>query len=471
MKTRFRYFILLLFSLVAFRSYSQIVEVNNPIFLVANGIGISKEDAHQDALKSCISLAISGLNPSISNSNLPFETMQKVISYNFTFLDYSVSYDDPLPNGKIASTLNVRIDADRFMAMLRTSGLDVEFKGGNIALQIKQMILNEQSETESIFRMMEFLERPMHSVFDYKIKSSFPKSLDDTNKEWAIPLSVQVTTNRDIDYCSKFFFHTLSELSVEREELSLNEKMNKKTFPIKINFQGNQYNLLLRKEFSLNLIKGFIGRWENYLLNFKVKEGKNEYSGNEAIFLKNESKINAKRDYLFAFNKNSVEIELQFPKSLQLVGEYSWNDVKTLTELESLEDYFIESGEFKTYNDIYKNTKKENSLDINEEIFTIVEQQAEFPGGPSAWGRFLAKTLKYPSDAQRANVGGRVFVSFIVDTDGSVQDVQVLKGVGFGCDEEAIRVVNSMPRWNPAKLSGRAVRSRITQPITFVLSE
>jgi protein TonB len=106
-----------------------------------------------------------------------------------------------------------------------------------------------------------------------------------------------------------------------------------------------------------------------------------------------------------------------------------------------------------------------------DEIFTAVEQQAEFPGGSGAWARFLGKTLKYPSAAQRANVGGRVFVSFVVNTDGSVQDVQVLKGVGFGCDEEAIRVIKSMPRWNPGKQSGRAVRSRFTQPITFVLSE
>ena len=104
-----------------------------------------------------------------------------------------------------------------------------------------------------------------------------------------------------------------------------------------------------------------------------------------------------------------------------------------------------------------------------EEIYTAVEQQAEFPGGLGAWGRFLSKTLRYPSAAQRAKVGGRVFVSFVVNTDGSVQDVQVLKGVGFGCDEEAIRVIKAMPRWNPGKQSGRAVRSRYTQPITFAL--
>ena len=106
-----------------------------------------------------------------------------------------------------------------------------------------------------------------------------------------------------------------------------------------------------------------------------------------------------------------------------------------------------------------------------DEIFTAVEQQAEFPGGPRAFGSFLQKNLRYPSAAQRANVGGKVYVQFVVNTDGTIQDVQVLKSVGFGCDEEAVRVIKSVPRWTPGKQSGRPVRSRFTQPITFVLSE
>lgn len=103
-----------------------------------------------------------------------------------------------------------------------------------------------------------------------------------------------------------------------------------------------------------------------------------------------------------------------------------------------------------------------------EKIYTAVQQQAEFPGGLSAWSRFLMTTLKYPSAAARANKGGRVFVSFVVNTDGSIQDVKLIKGVGFGCDEEAIRVIKSMPRWNPAKQNGKPVRSIFNQPITFV---
>jgi protein TonB len=104
-----------------------------------------------------------------------------------------------------------------------------------------------------------------------------------------------------------------------------------------------------------------------------------------------------------------------------------------------------------------------------EEIFTVVEQQASFPGGQEALNKFLSKNIKYPAEAQRANVQGKVFLSFVVSPDGSISDVQVLKGLGFGCDQEAMRVVKSMPKWTPGKQSGRAVKSRFNLPITFQL--
>lgn len=105
----------------------------------------------------------------------------------------------------------------------------------------------------------------------------------------------------------------------------------------------------------------------------------------------------------------------------------------------------------------------------DDEIFTVVEQQPEFPGGLAALGQFLGKNIRYPAAAQRANVSGRVFVSFVVNTDGSIQDVQVLKGLGFGTDEEAQRVVKSMPKWRPGKQSGRPVRVKYNLPINFTL--
>jgi protein TonB len=104
-----------------------------------------------------------------------------------------------------------------------------------------------------------------------------------------------------------------------------------------------------------------------------------------------------------------------------------------------------------------------------EEVFTVVEQQPEFPGGTSAMYAWLSKNMRYPAAASRANISGRVFVSFVVNADGSIQDVQVMKGLGFGTDEEAKRVVQQMPKWRPGKQSGRPVRVKFNLPINFQL--
>ena len=104
-----------------------------------------------------------------------------------------------------------------------------------------------------------------------------------------------------------------------------------------------------------------------------------------------------------------------------------------------------------------------------EEIFTAVEQNPEFPGGITEMYKFLGNNIKYPASAQRANVAGRVFVKFVVEKDGSIGNVEVLKGIGFGCDEEAIRVIKSMPKWNPGRQNGKNVRVFYNMPVVYKL--
>jgi periplasmic protein TonB len=104
-----------------------------------------------------------------------------------------------------------------------------------------------------------------------------------------------------------------------------------------------------------------------------------------------------------------------------------------------------------------------------EEIFTAVEQSPEFPGGTREMYKYLRENIKYPSAAQRANVSGKVFVKFVVERDGSIGNVDVMKGIGFGCDEEAIRVIKSMPKWNPGKQNGKSVRVFYTMPVVYTL--
>lgn len=105
----------------------------------------------------------------------------------------------------------------------------------------------------------------------------------------------------------------------------------------------------------------------------------------------------------------------------------------------------------------------------DETDFLPVEQQPEFPGGLSSLAEFLRKNLRYPAEASRSGVAGKVYIEFVVRADGSIDRAQVQKGIGFGCDEEALRVVRLMPKWKPGKQSGRAVPAKFTLPIVFAL--
>ena len=104
-----------------------------------------------------------------------------------------------------------------------------------------------------------------------------------------------------------------------------------------------------------------------------------------------------------------------------------------------------------------------------EDIFVGVEIQPEYPGGSTEMYRYLASQVTYPEAASRANVQGRVTVQFVVEKDGTVSRPRVLKGIGFGADEEAVRVVSGMPKWQPGSQNGRNVSVYYTIPILFTL--
>jgi periplasmic protein TonB len=103
------------------------------------------------------------------------------------------------------------------------------------------------------------------------------------------------------------------------------------------------------------------------------------------------------------------------------------------------------------------------------QIFMVVESMPEFPGGEAALYKYLAENIKYPLMAKESGIQGRVFVTFVVERDGSVTDVRVLRGIGGGCDEEAIRVVEGMPKWTPGKQRGKSVRVQYNLPVKFTL--
>ena len=107
--------------------------------------------------------------------------------------------------------------------------------------------------------------------------------------------------------------------------------------------------------------------------------------------------------------------------------------------------------------------------DQKEEPFDVVEDMPAFPGGMEAMIQFISNNIQYPADAQKQKVDGRVLVNFVVEKDGSITEVKVIKPAFPSLDAEAIRVVKAMPKWKPGYQRGQAVRVQFTMPINFSL--
>ncbi len=111
----------------------------------------------------------------------------------------------------------------------------------------------------------------------------------------------------------------------------------------------------------------------------------------------------------------------------------------------------------------------EEPKEETEEIFTVVEESAAPRGGMAAFYKYVGEKIKYPAQARRMGIEGRVFVEFVIQKDGSLSDVRAIKGIGAGCDEEAVRIIQSAPPWTPGKQRGKPVKQRYTLPIIFKL--
>ena len=107
----------------------------------------------------------------------------------------------------------------------------------------------------------------------------------------------------------------------------------------------------------------------------------------------------------------------------------------------------------------------------NDEIYTAVDHPAEFPGGIKTFSEYLAKNMRYPADARKNGVQGRVFLTFVVEKDGGLSDIKVMRRIGSGCDEEAVRVMKSSPKCKSGMQNDQAVRQQYNMPISFTLAK
>jgi TonB family protein len=112
-----------------------------------------------------------------------------------------------------------------------------------------------------------------------------------------------------------------------------------------------------------------------------------------------------------------------------------------------------------------------NNKKVDSEIFSEIDVDAEFIGGVNALMKFLSENINYPHTSMVNNIQGKVIVAFVVETDGSLSNITIKKGITDDLNKEAIRIVSSMPKWKPAEKNGNVVRSKCSLPINFLLNE
>jgi len=152
--------------------------------------------------------------------------------------------------------------------------------------------------------------------------------------------------------------------------------------------------------------------------------------------------------------------KIQQPEIIEVPDEEEIEDeIEVNLDVEITEDEAIEELVF----------EEPVEEEVADEVFTIVEQQPVYPGGMGAFYEFVQKKLKYPSQARRMGIEGKVFVQFVVDKQGNITEVTTVRGIGAGCDQEAEKVIRASPKWKAGKQRGKAVKVRMILPITFKL--
>lgn len=168
--------------------------------------------------------------------------------------------------------------------------------------------------------------------------------------------------------------------------------------------------------------------------------------------------------------RNSIKFVIPLVKPDELVAEEQPPTQKELIEEKSA----IGKVNFdKGSDDITAPAAVTDNAKITEESdvpLLVADQMPQFPGGEREMMRFIKFNLHYPPSAQENGVQGTVILNFVVDREGKITNIKVIKGIGFGCDEESIRVLQKMPLWSPGKQRGQAVLVSFTMPIRFVLN-
>lgn len=236
------------------------------------------------------------------------------------------------------------------------------------------------------------------------------------------------------------------EISVLDDMITVKRQVDHNTDP---DFGGESHSTLILKLPYNSLDSQFVLNHKQITVDYHYSRGVLEYSSSRVNVLG--IRLTSNNDHIWL--KGRIELKLD---------QNPFNE-----ETRTMNLSITSKGELKQKEIEYKLSGQPEESVAEDRLYQITELEAEFPGGPKAMLKYFQENLIYPDDAKEMQIQGRVFVSAVVEKDGTLSNVELVRGVYSSLDKEAVRVVKGMPKWIPGEIDGKTVRSRVYLPLTF----
>ena len=311
-----------------FCAYSQ---DEKTVTLTVSGQGKTQDEAKQVALRSAIEQAFGAFVSSkteILNDNLVKDEIVSVSNGNIQ--KFKILSEVQIPEGGFASTLKATVSVTKLTSFCESKGVKLEFKGGLFAINIKQQLLNEESEKKAVWNTLFLLSPIAFQSIDYTIDAKDPQSIEGSSEKWAVPITVTAKANKNMDFVFNYLKKQLTLIALTSEEAGNYQKINKKTYPVIID--GEAY--YFRTNDSKRAIDFFLGDLFSVFHNYTVSNGLDSINGHKIKININSSSLNY-RDYsrgTYTFKSIYAGNE---------VGKFSFNDLKTLNQINAIAEYRV----------------------------------------------------------------------------------------------------------------------------------
>lgn len=363
---------ILLFPLLIILSFNLFAQEDKTVTLTVSGHGKSQDEAKQNALRNAIEQAFGAFissNTEILNDEIVKDEIVSVSNGNIQ--KFEIISEVQIPNGGYATSLKATVSVSKLTSFVESKGVVVEFKGSLLAANVKLQMLNEQNEIKSIANVVGTCKEILDLSCDFSIVRGEPKQKNDDNNNWAVPITVNVKFNKNIEQFNQYLLNSIKGMCMTQEEVSQYQQLGKKTYRVTI--QNDYY---FRSDSTILGIIDLINYTKHSILNFEITNGidkitiSSAFDDTEIIEDKLNPFINSRCPELFEkwdrwggpicgkptnnfrrynpndngrnFKNNAIDISLaDYIEDNMNIVTFKMEDILSLAELERVREYKI----------------------------------------------------------------------------------------------------------------------------------